>query len=193
MMEFNMYKIILAVTVLSVLAACSTTDTYDKRADTERLRNDKAVERAIDKAPKWMSELPKSGSAVYANGSAVSRDFSMADMKAKLIAFSSVCMAAGGEVDKSAKIFMTDTEDNSTERSEVAIRATCRGVDVSGAEIVETVRVSENGRYRSYVLVALPTGDANAIVKRKDARRVSEEGKARSEKAFKELNDNRNN
>ena len=190
-MRYKMYKIIFAVAVASILSACSTTDTYDKRAEIERSRNDKAVERAIDKAPKWMSELPKSANAVYANGSAVSRDFSMADMKARLIAFSSICMAAGGEVDKNAKIFMTDTENSSTEHSEVAIRSMCRGVDVSGAEIVETSRVAENGRYRTYVLVALPTGEANAIVKRKDARRSNEEARVRSEKAFKDLDDNR--
>ena len=187
----NSIKIIFAVTIASILSACSTTDTFDKRADAERSRNDKAVERAIDKAPKWMSELPKSGNAVYANGSAVSRDFSMADMKAKLIAFSSICMAAGGEVDKNAKMYLTDTEDTSTERSEVAIRSMCRGVDVSGTEIVETVRLPENGRFRSYVLVALPTGDANAIAKCKDARRAAEDARVRSDKAFKELDDRR--
>jgi hypothetical protein len=187
-----MFKLIFAVVVASVLSACSTTgDTYDKRAEVERSRNEKAVERAIDKAPKWMNELPKSNNAVYANGSAVSRDFSMADMKAKLIAFSSICMAAGGEVDKNGKIYMTDTEESSTERSEVAIRSMCRGVDVSGTEIVETVRVPENGRFRSYVLVSLPTGDANPIVKRKDARRAAEESRVRSDKAFKELDDRR--
>lgn len=186
-----MYKIIFAVTVASVLSACSTTDSFDKRADEERKREYVAVERAVDKAPKWMSELPKSANAVYANGSAVSRDFSMADMKARLIAFSSICMAAGGEVDKNAKIFMTDTENSSTERSEVAIRSMCRGVDVSGAEVVETSRIPENGRFRTYVLVALPTGDANAIVKRKDARRSAEDARVRSDKAFKELDDNR--
>ena len=184
-------KIVFVAAIVGVLSACSTTDTFDKRADAERSRNEKAVERAIDKAPKWMSELPKSNSAVYANGSAVSRDFSMADMKAKLIAFSSICMAAGGEVDKNAKIYMNDTEDAGTERSEVAIRSMGRGVDVSGAEIVETVRIPENGRFRTYVLVALPTGDANAIAKRKDARRAAEDARVRSDKAFKELDDQR--
>lgn len=190
-MEYKMYKLIFAVAVASILSACSTTDNFDKRADEERKREYVAVERAVDKAPKWMTELPKSNNAVYANGSAVSRDFSMADMKARLIAFSSICMAAGGEVDKNAKVFMTDTESSSTERSEVAIRGMCRGVDVSGSEVVETVRIPENGRFRTYVLMALPTGDANAIVKRKDARRASEDARVRSDNAFKELDNNR--
>jgi len=186
-MRLDMKKLFLMLTVATVLVACGTTNVYDKRADAERERQDKAAERAIDRAPKWMSKLPESKNAVYANGSAVSRDFAMADMKAKTIALSSICMAAGGEVDKSSKMYMNDTESASAENSEVAIRSMCRRVDISGAEIVETVRVAENGRFRSYVLLALPTGEANAIMKRKDQLRASKNAVERSDKAFEDL------
>jgi len=182
-----MKKSMIAVAAAIFVTACGTTNVYDKRADTERERYERAIERSIDKAPKWMTKLPESQSAVYANGSAISRDFAMADMKAKNIAFSSICMAAGGEVDKSSKIYMHDTESATAENSEVAIRSLCRRVDISGAEIVETVRVSENGRFRSYVLVALPTGDANAILKRRDQLRANKNASERSDKSFKEL------
>jgi hypothetical protein len=111
----------------------------------------------------------------------------MADKKAKNFAFSSICMAAGGEVDKSSKVYMNDTESATAENSEVAIRSMCRRVDISGADIVETVRVAENGRFRSYVLVALPTGEANAIMKRKDQLRASKNAAERSDRAFNEL------
>lgn len=183
-----MKKFLVLAPIAAILAACGSTNVYDKRADNERERREQAVERSINKAPKWMSKLPESQNAVYANGSAVSRDFAMADMKAKNIAFSSICMAAGGEVDKSSKIYMNDTESTSVENSEVAIRSMCRRVDVSGAEVVETVRVAENGRFRSYVLVALPTGEANAIVKRKDQLRASKNSAIKSDSAFEELN-----
>jgi hypothetical protein len=184
-----MKNLAFAASIVVILSACSTTpsDTYEKRAYEERQRNEVAIERSLEKAPKWMTTLPKSTSAVYANGSAVSRDFSMADEKAKLIALAHICMAAGGEVDKSSKIFMSDTETSSTERSETAIRSMCRRVDVSGAEVAEIARISENGRYRTYILMALPTGDANAIVKRNDARRNAEAVKTRADDAFKEL------
>lgn len=182
-----MKKFLVLAPIAAMLAACGSTNVYDKRADFERERHERAVERSIDKAPKWMSKLPESQNAIYANGSAVSRDFAMADMKAKNIAFSSICMAAGGEVDKSSKIYMNDNESASAENSEVAIRSMCHRVDVSGAEIVETVRVAENGRFRSYVLVALPTGDANAIMKRRDQLRASKNAAERSDRVFNEL------
>ncbi len=183
-----MKKLIFVAALASVLSACGTTDPYEKRANNERERQDRAAERAVDQAPKWMSKLPESKDAVYANGSAVSRDFAMADMKAKTIAFASMCMAAGGEVDKSSKIYMTDSESAGAEQSEVAIRSMCRKVDVSGAEVVETKRISENGRYRSYVLLALPTGEANAIQKRKDQLKANETARKNFDRSIDELN-----
>lgn len=182
-----MNKLLLLVPVVTLFTACGTTEKFEKRAETERVRQEKYVERTIDKAPKWMTQLPESKDAVYANGTGVSRDFSMADEKAKLIAFSKICMAAGGEVDKQSKMFMSDTDDVNIERSEMAIRAICRGTDISGAEIVEVKRIPEGTRYRSYVLVALPHGDANPLQQRNDRRRADAGSKARAEKAFREL------
>lgn len=185
-----MNKFLLVVPVVAVLSACGTTERFEKRAESERDRNEKYVERTIDKAPKWMTQLPESKDAVYANGTGVSRDFSMADEKAKLIAFSKICMAAGGEVDKQSKMFMSDTDDINLERSEMAIRAMCRGTDISGTEIVEVKRISEGSRYRSYVLVALPTGEANQLAIRNDKRKAAASNKARADKAFDEIDTN---
>lgn len=183
-----MKRFIFVVPFVLTLVACGTTNVYDRRADAERERHERAVERSVDRAPKWMSKLPESTSAVYANGTAVSRDFSMADSKARDIAYSAICMAAGGTVDKSSKIYMNDTESATAENSEMAIRSMCKTVDISGVEIVETVRVAENGRFRSYVLVALPTGEANAIQKRNDQLRANKNAVERSDRAFDELN-----
>lgn len=185
-----MNKHLLVVPVVALLAACGTTEKFEKRAETERVRQEKYVERTIDKAPKWMEKLPDSKDAVYANGTGVSRDFSMADEKAKMVAYSKICMAAGGEVDKQSKMFMSDTDDVSVERSEMAIRAMCRGVDISGTEIVEIKRISEGNRYRTYALVALPMGEANQLATRNDRRKSAASSKERADRAFKELDTN---
>ena len=66
----------------------------------------------------------------------------------------------------------------------------CRRVDITGAETVETVRISENGRFRTYVLVALPTGEANKLQTRKDQLRANKSSAERSERAFNELDKN---
>lgn len=179
-------KHFIALALVATLAACSSTpkEQYERRAYEENQKREKQVELAIDKAPKWMTELPKSNSAVYANGTAVSPDFSMADEKAKVIAFGKICMAAGGEVDKNSKVFRADVGEQSVENSSMAIRAMCRTVDVSGAEVVEIKRIAEGSRFRSYVLVALPTGAANQIQQRRDQIRAQRQVQQQADREF---------
>jgi hypothetical protein len=200
-------KKVLAILPLIALVACSSTkpapapapvsqapalptETYDNRAAVNQIDREAQVNKSIVQAPEWMARLPVSNNAVYANGSAVSTDMSMADYKAKLFAFGKICMAAGGKVDQQSKIFMQDTAVASTEVSELAIRSMCPSVDITGTEIREVKRISEGGRFRTYVLLALPTGDANALQKRKDQLKLNESAVQRSGEAFKELDRN---
>ena len=185
-----MKKVFAILALAAAVSACTTapTDTYEKRVDAERVRREAATEKSVDRAPKWMNELPVSTSAVYANGSAVSQDLSMADYKAKLFAYGKICMAAGGRVSQQSKIFMMDNTDASYETSEVAIRGVCPDVDITGVETKEVKRVAEGTRFRSYVLVALPTGDANMLKKQKEQSRMQAQAAGRSRQAFQELN-----
>ncbi len=182
-------KNFLALALVASLAACSSApkDTYEKRVYEERIQQEKSVERSIDKAPKWMTELPESKNAVFANGSSVSRDMSMADWKAKMVAMGKICVAAGGQISQQGKIFMQDSESTSTEISEMAIKTFCPSVDVTGVEVREIKRIAEGSRYRTFVLVALPTGDANLLQKRKDVLAQQNRAKNRSTEAFREL------
>jgi hypothetical protein len=182
-----MKKILLLVPVAAMLAACGTTDVYQKRADNERERQERYVERSIDKAPKWMLEPPLSNSAVYEAGTAVSADFSMADHKAKADAYGKICMTAGGTASQRTKIYRTDSDKASTEFSEMAMRTSCKEVDLTGVEVKEIKRVSEGTRYRVYVLVALPTGDANILRKAREEAKLRQVAAGRREQAFKEL------
>ena len=192
-------KKVFAILPLVALVACSSTktpvstgpvlpsETYDNRAAVSQIDREAQVNKSIAQSPKWMTDLPVSNNAVYANGSAVSTDMSMADYKAKLFAYGKICMAAGGKVSQQAKVFMQDTAVASTEISELAIKSMCPSVDITGTEIKEVKRISEGGRFRTYVLLALPTGDANALQKRKDQLKLNESAVQRSGEAFKEL------
>lgn len=186
-----MKKLILLAPIVAILAACSSApkDPFERRAYEDEQRREKAVEQAIDKAPKWMTNLPVSKSAVYQNGTAVSSDYSMAVNKAKTVAFGKICMSAGGRVNQQSKIYRTDSDNASTEFSEMAIKSYCPGVDISGVEVAaEGIKiVPENGRFRAYVLVALPIGEANGIQKVTDARNQRRLAETRSRESFKEM------
>lgn len=185
-----MKKLAIVLAVAGVLSACSSTkDTYVQRASQDFERQERAALQAIEKAPDWMSKLPKSSSAVYENGTAVSSDFAMADMKAKTIAYAKICTAAGGKVRSQTKVFRSDSDSTSTEASEMAIRNICPDIDVTGVETVETKHVAEGGRIRTYVLVALPIGSANTLRKEADARDERRIALDRAPHAFKEVDD----
>jgi hypothetical protein len=66
----------------------------------------------------------------------------------------------------------------------------CRGVDVSGTEIMEVKRIAEGPRFRSYVLVSLPMGEANQLATRNDRRKAAAGTKERSDRAFTEIDAN---
>jgi hypothetical protein len=180
-------KALLLIPIVAVLAACGTTDPYAKRADQERSRQERYVERTIDQAPKWMIQTPISNSAVYAAGTSASGDYSMAFQKAKADAYGKICMTAGGTASQRTKIYKADTAQASTELSEMVIRTQCKDVDLTGIEVSERKIIAEGTRYRAYVLVALPTGDANILRKAKEQAKLNEIAAARAPQAFKEL------
>jgi len=182
-----MNKALFAVPLIALLTACGTTDPYGKRADIERERQEKMVERVIDKAPKWMIEVPISNSAVYAAGTSGSGDYSMALQKAKADAYGKICMTAGGTASQRTKVYKADTANASSEVSEMVLRTSCNEVDLTGVEVKEKKIISEGSRYRAYVLVALPTGDANILRRAKDQQRINELAAQRAPEAFKEL------
>jgi hypothetical protein len=184
-----MKRSLLLLPIVAILAACGTTDPYGKRAEQERERQEKYVERVIDKSPKWMTEIPISNSAVYAAGTSASGDYSMAMMKAKADAYGKICMTAGGTASQRTKIYKADTANASSELSEMVLRTSCKEVDLTGVEVAKDgIKVIPEGtRFRAYVLVVLPTGDANILRRAKEQARLQEQVAKRAPEAFKEL------
>ena len=183
-----MKKSLILIPIVAMLAACGTTkDAYERRADAERQRQEVAVSKSLSQAPDWMTKPPISNSAVYSAGTASSGDFSMAVHKAKADAYGKVCMAAGGSANQRTKIYKSDTATASSEISEMVTLMKCQDVDLTGVEVADKKIVQEGNRYRAYVLIVLPTGDANALRKAKDQRIADQAAAARADKAFKEM------
>lgn len=188
-----MKKLVFLLPVVAIVAACSSApkEQFDRRAHEISKEQEKRHERAVDQAPKWMLTLPKSNSATYENGTGTSADMGMAVQKAKMMAFGKICMAAGGRVDQQSKMFRTDTETASTEFTEMAVRTMCPGVDVTGVEMVETKMIAEGTRFRAFVLMALPFGDANTLARERTSRDLHRRALGRSDRAFQEMDTNR--
>jgi len=178
-----MKKLAIVVAVTGVLTACGTSGTnYSAMYSGQDSVKTAQMSSAISQAPVWMSKLPKAPGYIFENGTATSSDFGFADIKAKAIAYSKICTAAGGKIRQQTKIFKSDSGDVGVDQSELAIRSMCADIDITGVETVEMKHVSEGNRIRTYVLVTLPLGDKNVLKSTRDAQ-------ARAPEAFKELDD----
>jgi len=170
-----------AVPLIGLLSACGSSPvSKNVQTDLEYRQQAKVATQAISEAPVWMTKLPKEAGVIYENGTAISSDFSMADLKAKTMAYVKICTGAGGKVRSQMKMYRADSDAASVEQSELTVRSLCPDVDITGVETVEMKHVAEGNRIRSYVLVALPMGSKNIMKSTKEVQN-------RSPEAFKEL------
>ena len=176
-----MRNALIALPIIGILSACGTSPvSKNTQTDLEYRQQAKVATQAISEAPIWMTKLPKEAGVIYENGTAISSDFSMADLKAKTMAYVKICTGAGGKVRSQMKMYRADSDAASIEQSELTVRSICPDVDITGVETVEMKHVAEGNRIRTYVLVALPMGSKNIMKSSKDLQN-------RSPEAFKEL------
>jgi hypothetical protein len=176
-----MRNALIALPIIGILSACGTSPvSKNTQTDLEYRQQAKVATQAVSQAPIWMTKLPKEAGVIYENGTAISSDFSMADLKAKTMAYVKICTGAGGKVRSQMKMYRADSDAASVEQSELTVRSICPDVDITGVETVEMKHVAEGNRIRSYVLVALPMGSKNIMKSTKEVQN-------RSPEAFKEL------
>jgi len=187
-----MKKILTLLPVVALLAACGTTDPYAKRAESERKFTQEANERAIAKMPDWMSKLPISNNAIFAAASGRADTPGMAIQMARTNAMADLCYGIDGRVDSQTKNFATATAKSSSFES--VTRTRCNTVDVTGMETYGAKGIDKNPvvvatgtDFTAYVLIALPTGDANILRKAKEQDKREQRQAGRAVEAFKEL------
>jgi hypothetical protein len=177
-----MKKLIIVTAMAGVLTACGSTGKQYSQFNEQNARQEKYVTQAIDRAPEWMTRLPKSENAIYQSADESGASMSSAKMFAEAKAYAKICTAAGGKVRSQTKFFETDNGSSSSRSSEIAIRSLCPDVDITGVQTVETVFLREGSRVRAMVLVALPIGSANVLKSQKEAQQ-------RAPEAFRELDE----
>lgn len=184
-----MKKLLLLVPVLAMLTACGTTrDSYERRADAEREVRMQSQEKVLNKMPDWCINTPTSNNAVYACGIGSSFAVQDSDAYAKNDAYGKICMTAGGKTAQQTKTYSTEGENSRAQFNERLTKSYCPSVDLTGVERRDVKRfVTPNGKVNTFVLIALPTGDANILRRAKEQARMNEIAAKRAPEAFKEL------
>ena len=186
-----MKKILLLVPVIAVLAACGTTDIYGDRNAGILKAETKAKEKVLDEMPSWYMNVPTSTSAIYSAGMGQADTPEMAITAAQTAAKAKICYSADGEVSSQTKDFATGS--TKTSRIERVTRTNCNNVSIAGIEyagdkVGKNPKVIVSGNtFTAYVLMALPTGEANVQRTYIDNRKREALEAKRADEAFKEL------
>jgi hypothetical protein len=191
-----MLKLLFPISVVLVLAACGSTpkNEYDRRAEAKQEADHKSNKTMKNKMPKWYTNLPRVNNAILSPGVGVSRNLSSAVDKAKMDAYKSICMAKDGQVGMTKESFTSDVNSTPLEKFESAVKASCNKVNVRGVEIARidkeeslVIEQLDNNNWVAFVLIALPTGDANVIQTEHNKQELSRDAAKRAEKMLGEL------
>jgi hypothetical protein len=178
-----MKKALIAITLSSVLSACTTMNTAKDETiklgqKMDVVEKPKSIEPASEKPidmqtasiasniPVWFLKTPNQEGYIFGSGTAKSRDLEMAKEKALTVAQGKIAEAVGGKVTKQTKIYKSEAGSNVIQNSNTLIKKLTSNIDFTGTEVREVVvNLEPNGFYRTYVLVALPLGENNQVLK----------------------------
>lgn len=180
---------------VSLMTACGTTTPPKAEAPAPAMRpvpvyasaGEASAQRVVDAVPDWFVDVPKKDNVIYAVGDGVSGSLSGAIGNARANAFEGICQSAGGRVRSQTKVYRQDTERSSVSVTTTAIRNICPDVDVTGANVEKRSVIRDGDRYRAFVLVALPVGEANILARTKQADKLQERAISNKEAEFREL------
>jgi hypothetical protein len=193
-----MKSIILIISIVSFLGACSTlkidnANNCPKGSDKERCKvMGQVVKKTAEDVPDWMLILPDDDKAFYSAGTAVSRDMQLAIDKANLAAKRNLADRIGGELSSQIKEFVIEggdlyTNDVITVDVERVTKNIMARINVAGYVPTKMEVYPLGTMYRVYALIAYPIGAHNDILVEQIRRNRALYAHVRSSVAFKEL------
>ena len=204
----NMKNIILCLSIVSLLGACSSLKIEDKTADrclnkeinVVRSGADsdactKLVKNTTDIVPTWMKKVPESDTAFYSTGTSISRDMQLSIDKSTLNAKRTLADRIDGEMSAQIKTFIIEAGEGSGVLSsdvEQVTKNVIAKVNVAGYNVAEVDIRPQGNFYRTFVLLEYPIGSANDILVEQIRRNNLLYAKIRSTKSFKELEESVN-
>lgn len=127
---------------------------------------DQQAARVANNIPVWYFQTPIQEGYLFGTGTGRSRDLSMAKEKALTEAQGKIAESVGGKVTKQTKTFKTEAGSNVIENNSTVTKKTAINIDFTGTEVREVVvNLEQGGNYRVFVLVSLPLGENNQVLK----------------------------
>jgi len=149
---------------------------------------DQQTARVANNIPVWYFQTPIQEGYLFGTGSARSRDLSMAKEKALTEAQGKIAESVGGKVTKQTRTFRTEAGSNIIENNSTVTKKSAINVDFTGTEVREvSVNLEPGGHYRVFVLVSLPLGENNQVLKQQMDASLTRQILSNESNAMKEL------
>jgi hypothetical protein len=146
--------------------------------------------RTVVQAPGWFVTMPEdTEDMTFAAGTATSSDEQMAYDKARMAAERKLVEQMYARITTQTNSYRTDRGQVMVENFQQVTRKNARG-ELSGAQRVDSQVTHDGHNYKVYVLLRLPTGQANSIQTRRDQARLQREGDIRSRAAERDMDKN---
>ena len=203
-----MKNIILCLSIIGLLGACSHLDIENKAADkclnkeinvvgsgADSDACKKLVKKTAGAAPHWMLKLPESENAFYSAGTAISGDLQLSIDKSTLNAKRTLADRIDGEMSAQIKTFILEAGEGAgiiTTDVEQVTKNVIAKINVAGYNVAEVEIRPQGSYYRTFVLIEYPVGAANDILVEQVRRNNLLYSKIRSSKSFKELEESVN-
>ena len=156
---------LIILTVSSCGPKPGTTEAALKIRKDQIEKNDKKVTTAVDNIPKWCLSPPVSDFALAACGSGESASMNMAKSRAILRAKREIADMVNSMISARMNDFNKATGMGSNEQvqeaSEIVIKNTTIEAQLIGYKQTKIDAQSLNGKYKFYVLLEYPLGEAN--------------------------------
>lgn len=150
-------------------------------------------QRVIPQAPVWFVNVPEdTADAMFAVGTATSRDEQMAYDKARMTAERKLIESMGARISTETKMFRQDTGSALVENFQQFTRKNARG-ELAGAQRVDSQVTHDGQQYKVYVLLRLPLGEANTMQTQRDQQRQQRQSGIRSRAAEQHMDQNQRN
>ena len=195
-----MKNIILCLSIIGLLGACSHLDIENKTADkclnkeinvvasgADSDACTKLVKKTAKVAPDWMLKIPESENAFYSTGTAISRDLQLSIDKSTLNAKRTLADRIDGEMSAQIKTFILEAGEGAgiiTTDVEQVTKNVIAKINVAGYNVAEVEIRPQGSYYRTFVLIEYPVGAANDILVEQVRRNNLLYSKIRSSKSF---------
>jgi len=185
-------KFILFIGAVCILLSACTPPPMESAHSIWTKRNAEVVSEAVQEIPEWFSSPTKDeAEAVYSVGTAIGPNLQLSYDRAILNAKRVLADRVDGMMSSRVKAFVAESGQNEnkifTAEAERVVTNFMAEVNVAGYALERTDIQASYGRYRVYVMLKYPLGEANDIMMLKLRRSVERNSQKRADKAYREL------